>query len=82
MEVIKSKDGQLINLILEALYEIMAKAQMFFGSQNDKENPLIDSIEQIGLADVLSDLQNHPSEMVFRKSQKLLQAFWVLDDEW
>lgn len=60
----------------------MMKAQMYFGSPEDKENPLIETIENIGLAEQLSELQQHSSEMVFRKSQKLLQTFWTMDDEW
>lgn len=80
--LIDSEDGKLLNLILEALYEMMKKAQDYFGNEGGNENPLLANIEEIGLAEKIADLQSHSSEAVYRKAQKLLSEFWETDDDW
>ena len=77
-----NQDNKILNVVLEALYEVLKKTEIMFNTAQGNTNPVIDQVEQIGLADLLDELQSNKFDSVYRKSTKILSEFWEAEDVW
>lgn len=74
------QDSKLVNVILEAILEIIEKSKELC-TDGSGESPLLLQIEDMGLCERISEMQNHSSSSVYKKASKLLTTYWDIDDE-
>lgn len=73
------QDSKMVNVVLEGLNEFITKSKDV--SPDGDSNPLLVTMEDMGLTDQISEIQNHPSESVYKKASKILTDNWDIDDE-
>lgn len=73
------KDAKYIAVSLEALTNLLNFGKLYY-SQSGK-NLIVKRIEELGMFDVLENLQMHPVEIVYEKTVKLLESFFDTENQ-
>ncbi|MCQ2818383.1 MAG: hypothetical protein MJ252_14040 [archaeon] len=75
---LKSKEAKHLAVGLEALSNLLAYGVKI--SHGQGENPVVAKIEQLGMFDVLENLQYHPVEIVYEKVIKILETYFETEN--
>ncbi len=77
---LKLKDAKYIAVSLEALSNLLAFGKLYYTNEYGK-NLIVEKIEELGMFDVLENLQMHPVEIVYEKTIKLLETFFDTENQ-
>jgi hypothetical protein len=77
---LKLKDAKFIAVSLEALGNLLNFGKLYW-SQETGKNPVVTMIDNLGMFDVLENLQLHPVEIVYEKTVKLLEAYFDTENQ-
>lgn len=75
----KMNDAKYIAVALEALTNLLQ-----FGKNHytiDGKNLIVKKIEELGMFDILENLQYHPVEIVYEKTIRLLETFFDTENQ-
>lgn len=78
LSCLKLKDAKFIAVSLEALSNLLNFGKLYSESGI---NPVAQKIEELGMSDVLVNLQLHPVEIVYEKALKLLETFFDVENQ-
>lgn len=73
-QCLKMKEPKLLVISLEALYNILAFGRRHF-IQNG-QNMIVKRIEQLGMFEVLENLQYHHTEIIYEKTLNILETYF------
>jgi hypothetical protein len=74
------KDAKYVAVSLEALTNLLNFGKMYYTV--DGKNLIAKKIEELGMFDVLENLQSHPVEIVYEKVFKLLETYFETENEY
>jgi hypothetical protein len=77
---LKLKDAKFIAVSLEALGNLLNFGKLY-GTFDGGKNPVVTMIENLGMFDVLENLQLHPVEIVYEKTVKLLENYFDTENQ-
>lgn len=75
---LKNRESKYIGVSLEALANILNYGKSY---PVNGENPIAISLEKNGTLDYLEDLQKHHIEVIYEKAIKILETYFIVDDE-
>jgi importin subunit alpha-1 len=76
---LKMKDAKYIAVSLEALGNLLAFGKNYAGE--GQPNPIVKRIEELGMFDILENLQLHPVEIVYEKTVRLLETYFETENQ-
>ncbi len=76
---LKSNDAKYIAVSIEALGNLLSFGKMYMSGEGGK-NYIVNRIGELGMFDVLENLQYHPVEVVYEKTLKLLENYFDTDN--
>jgi hypothetical protein len=79
-DCIKINEPRYIAVALEALSNLLEFGKKYYVDNNGK-NLIVKKIEQLGMFDVLEQLQYHPVEIVYEKTLKILEAYFDTENQ-
>ena len=68
-------------MVLECVEYVLEHGQLIRESTQSEENPMVQEIIDIGLIEVLEDLQNSMNAKVYEKSLQILTRYFNVDIE-
>lgn len=75
---LKNRESKYIGVSLEALSNILSYGKTY---PVDGQNPIALKIEKNGTLDYLESLQKHHIEVIYEKTIKILEQYFIVDDE-
>lgn len=75
----KESASKIINVILEAIIEVLKCGKENFSSETG-ENKLLEPILQRGIVEKIEGLQEHPNESIYKKCYKILTEYFDEED--
>lgn len=76
---LKLTDAKYIAVSLEALGNLLNFGMTYY--MQDGKNLIVKKIDQLGMYDLLENLQYHPVEIVYEKTIKLLEAYFETENQ-
>lgn len=76
---LKSNDAKYIAVSLEALGNLLSFGKSYY--MLNGKNLIVKKIEELGMFDILENLQFHPVEIVYEKTIKLLEAYFETENQ-
>jgi hypothetical protein len=77
---LKSKDAKYIAVSIEALGNILNFGKLYLNT-SDGRNLIVVKIGELGMCEVLENLQFHPVEIVYEKTVKLLETYFDTENQ-
>jgi len=81
VELLTSKDSRIIIVALDCLNNILATGAVIVKKSPGTVNPFVRVIEEAEGLDRLEDLQDHQNEDIYKKSLKILEDYFVTEEE-
>jgi importin subunit alpha-1 len=76
---LKLKDAKYIAVSIEGLGNLLSFGKQYYTV--DGKNLILQKLEQLGMYDVLENLQCHPVEVVYEKTIKLLETYFETENQ-
>ena len=77
-DCLKMKDAKYLAVSLEAFGNLLAYGKKYL--MIDGVNRIVTKVEELGMFDVLENLQYHPVEVVYEKTIKLLETYFETEN--
>ena len=77
---LKSNDAKYIAVSLEALSNLLNFGKLYLTTE-DGRNLIVAKIGEMGMFEVLENLQLHPVEIVYEKTVKLLETYFDTENQ-
>jgi hypothetical protein len=76
---LKLTDAKYIAVSIEGLSNLLSFGKQYY--MVDGKNLILQKLEQLGMYDVLENLQYHPVEIVYEKTIKLLESYFDTENQ-
>jgi importin subunit alpha-6/7 len=76
-EILKFKEPKYIAVAIESLGNLLNCGKLY--PNQDGSNPIVWKVEELGMFDLLEQLQYHPVQIVYEKTIGLLEKYFELD---
>jgi importin subunit alpha-1 len=80
-ELLSAPDPKIIVVVIEGLHNILEAGEKQAKYANTDENPYARLVEEAGGLDKLEELQNHPSEEIYKKAVDILEKFYQAEED-
>lgn len=80
-ELFKCNDAKMIMVSMEATDNILRVGQRNGQANGSNVNSYAENVEECGGVQSLQSLQSHPNEEIFEKVNKILRAYWEVEEE-
>jgi len=77
---LKSNDAKYVAVSLEALANLLNYGKLCMG-MSDGKNFIVTKVGELGMFEVLENLQYHPVEIVYEKTIKILESYFDTENQ-